>query len=159
MVDMKRPIEEKLLGEAIIGVSFHDGADPEFQKRWLRTAVYVCPSDRRCIVKDVRVVWNPDEFDSRVADDPGATGSGAEVGDSRVVELRVNGTTVAREGATDEDHPNAIMFPTFTGGSASSFVLNPGDVLEVAMLADKTDTTGDSFDRVIARAQGVEVGL
>jgi len=160
MAEMVRPIEEKVLGEVIMGMAFHDGAtDPEYLNKWYRAAVYVCPPDRRAIVKDVRLIWNPDRFNDLASYEPGDTGAGAKTGDKRVMELRVGRTVVARTEATDTDKPDAIMFPNFMGGSAASFVLNPGDVLEVALLIWQDNNVGDAYDYVIARAQGVEVNL
>jgi len=156
----ERIIQEKLLGEVVIGCGFLTAAASvtlsEFQNRRMRFTIYDCPPDRRAIIKDVRMIWNPDAPDATPG---GALGSGSESGDDRRMSVKVNLLTVMRANGTDTDLPPAIMFPDMGGAGASSFVMEPGEKLEGTLYINKNDTTGDAKDYIICRVSGVEVLL
>ena len=151
-----RPIQERVLGEVIVGLGFKAAANAEFLTRYARATVYDCPNDRRAIVKDVRMIWNPANQDG----DPGENmGTGAEANDTRSMELKVNRTGIIGTSSTGTDIPDAIEIPSFDGGNASSLVLEPGEKLEVAIKIDKDTITNLAEDWIVVRASGVEVQL
>jgi len=157
MSDMTRPIEEKLLGEVMIGLQFYTGQNAEFQDQRVRVALYDCPSDRRAIVKDVRAIWSPDNPWTFPLEDQ--MGGDAAVNDKRFMLLLVNQTGVIKTFATDADVPEAIQFPNLMGGSASSIVMEPGERLELGINVEINSGASDVADWIAARVSGVEVQI